>query len=590
MAAGRGGPRIAVRRAVRADPRHARRAPSGRSARRSARTRSRPRTPASSRTPRPRSARGRRRRARSRPRRRCARRSSPSAPTARWTPPAEGDAQAARRWLLIREFRTATRFTRPGADATIAVTGLARGKLSPARRAQGRSPRTCSTPTRAGCASCSTTSQDAKPRPPAREAAAQAAGYFEILADRYEEDRGAAATATAARRAFAGLRAADAARDAIAALRGFTAAPLTLDEQARRAQQLLQFLALVPVEYGRGVNDGKVTKDFEIQEAVAFESGTRAALADLTDALAKRDAAATPARRRRSSPRCRATSTAPPRPRTTSPTPTRSTAAGKRVEKALRARDARRLGGADRRVRLRPDRADARPHGGRRRRRPVPAGRAGPARGLRVLRVRPGAAAAGLRPGPRARRRGPDLVRRARSARPGQADRRPRARSARSARTAARSTRLLPTPPRRWATAPTARPSSPTRRSSSSARASRACSSSPPSPRPSSASRRRLRRPVLIGAVARPRRVRRHLGPRADAADLARAVRREARGGRRADRDRRPAADHQLVLPPRLLERVDRQVPPPAQAPREARGHALRLHQRAGRRPRSCSG
>ena len=37
------------------------------------------------------------------------------------------------------------------------------------------------------------------------------------------------------------------------ALIGFRAAPLAPDEQARRAGQLLLYLSLVPVEYGRGV-------------------------------------------------------------------------------------------------------------------------------------------------------------------------------------------------------------------------------------------------------------------------------------------------------------------------------------------------
>jgi high-affinity iron transporter len=43
------------------------------------------------------------------------------------------------------------------------------------------------------------------------------------------------------------------------------------------------------------VSDGRVTKDFEIQEAVAFHGGARAALADLHDALAERDPARTAA-------------------------------------------------------------------------------------------------------------------------------------------------------------------------------------------------------------------------------------------------------------------------------------------------------
>jgi high-affinity iron transporter len=51
----------------------------------------------------------------------------------------------------------------------------------------------------------------------------------------------------------------------------------------------------VPVEYGRGVKDDRVTKDFEIQEAIAFGTAADAAFDDLRDQLAKRDTAATDA-------------------------------------------------------------------------------------------------------------------------------------------------------------------------------------------------------------------------------------------------------------------------------------------------------
>jgi high-affinity iron transporter len=78
-------------------------------------------------------------------------------------------------------------------------------------------------------------------------------------------------------------------RAAGAALEGFTAAPLTEADSARRAQQLLRFLALIPVEYGRGVSGTRVTKDFEIQEAVAFHTGAIAALDDLRGDLEERD-------------------------------------------------------------------------------------------------------------------------------------------------------------------------------------------------------------------------------------------------------------------------------------------------------------
>ena len=135
------------------------------------------------------------------------------------------------------------------------------------------------------------------------------------------------------------------ARDVSAALEGFTAAPFTAAEAARRAQQLLRFLALVPVEYGRGVSGTKVTLDFEIQEAVAFHDGAAAAFADLEDQLAKRDARA---HRRRSGPtwselgaivdsRDQDARRRSPRPRT-------STAITKRAETRLDGRDARRPG------------------------------------------------------------------------------------------------------------------------------------------------------------------------------------------------------------------------------------------------------
>ena len=45
-----------------------------------------------------------------------------------------GDVAAARRWLLVREFRAPTRFSRAGADATLAVAGLAPAR--PRRRLQ----------------------------------------------------------------------------------------------------------------------------------------------------------------------------------------------------------------------------------------------------------------------------------------------------------------------------------------------------------------------------------------------------------------------------------------------------------------------
>ena len=87
------------------------------------------------------------------------------------------------------------------------------------------------------------------------EYAALAQGYFSILAPAYGAQRGAGAQAAAERSAAALRTAVLAGRTTQAeragfeqALAGFRAVPLSPAEQARRAGQLLQFIALVPVE------------------------------------------------------------------------------------------------------------------------------------------------------------------------------------------------------------------------------------------------------------------------------------------------------------------------------------------------------
>jgi high-affinity iron transporter len=213
------------------------------------------------------------------------------------------DAATARDWLLLREFRTATRFTRPGVDATVAVRRLQAGRLRPAaaREAVAKDLLDAYQARLRELLDDAARGQERDLPVRRAEAAAQAAGYFAILAARYAQDRGAAAAARAAA-AYADLRDAalvggarfTAARaGAAGALDGFTAAPFTREEAARRAQQLLRFLALVPVEYGRGVHDRRVTLAFEVQEAVAFRTGAHGAFADLRDQLAKRDRAGT---------------------------------------------------------------------------------------------------------------------------------------------------------------------------------------------------------------------------------------------------------------------------------------------------------
>ena len=211
-----------------------------------------------------------------------------------------GDAKTARRWLLLREFRTATRFTRPGTTGTLALEQLARGTLNAEKAAQAVKKDLLDAYQARLRELLDDARRGVKDDLPERraEASAQASGYFQILAPRYAEDRGAAAE-KAASQTFDSLPETDdlsAALDqASKDLEGFTAAPFTPEEAARRAQQLLQFLALVPVEYGRGTKGDRVTRDFEIQEAVAFRTGAVGAFGDLRDQLAKRNPASTDA-------------------------------------------------------------------------------------------------------------------------------------------------------------------------------------------------------------------------------------------------------------------------------------------------------
>ncbi len=209
-----------------------------------------------------------------------------------------GDLTTARQWLAVREFRVATRFARPDADATRALEQLSQGAIAPDGARQA---------VRADLLDTYQARLDEALRQVAQlqsngfrqrlaEQAAAAAGYFAILAPAYNEQRGQEALRQT-------QRAVDDLVDAAAqghpidaelqrihdALRGFRAAPLSPAEQTRRAGQLLRFLALVPIEYGRGVKDGVITRDLEIREAITFHAGAMAAFSDLQPLLSARD-------------------------------------------------------------------------------------------------------------------------------------------------------------------------------------------------------------------------------------------------------------------------------------------------------------
>ena len=132
------------------------------------------------------------------------------------------------------------------------------------------------------------------------ETGAIAAGYWPVISAEYRTQRGAEQAASLDS-TFTALADAAAAGDAgvfrkarnqaLAGLDGFTAAPYTTEEQARRTSQLIRFLDLVPVEYDRGTDDGRVTLDFEVQEAIAFAEGAGSAFGDLKSELVERDPA-----------------------------------------------------------------------------------------------------------------------------------------------------------------------------------------------------------------------------------------------------------------------------------------------------------
>ena len=216
----------------------------------------------------------------------------------------DGDIATARQWLLVREFRQATRFSRPNADATLALMALEQGTITTVDAVAAiRADLLDTYQARLTTALRTLAAADAQGFAlRSAEQAAAAQGYFAILEPAYAEQRqaqaGAALAADFAALTAASLDPTTAAATITAqlatieaALDGFRAAPLRPAEQAQRAGQLLRFLNLVDVEYGRGVRNGMVTSDLEIREAVTFFTGARTAFDDLRDLLAAEDPA-----------------------------------------------------------------------------------------------------------------------------------------------------------------------------------------------------------------------------------------------------------------------------------------------------------
>ncbi|MBI1279969.1 MAG: iron permease [Anaerolineaceae bacterium] len=210
------------------------------------------------------------------------------------------DGKAAAEWLLLREFTASTKFSRPNSDATKAVQAFIAGTGN-AEDALAAIHNDLFDTYQAQLTSSLANADDAHKNDFALRRAEEvglAAGYFNIIASTYGEQRGEAALKQTLQ-VFNALERTAISGDKYgyelnmqtvqAALKGFRAAPLSETDQARRAGQLIRFVDLVAIEYKRGIRDGVVVKDIEIQEATTFLEASTAAFNDISQTLEKQD-------------------------------------------------------------------------------------------------------------------------------------------------------------------------------------------------------------------------------------------------------------------------------------------------------------
>jgi high-affinity iron transporter len=214
------------------------------------------------------------------------------------------DLTTAAAWLLVREYRPTTKFSRPNAKATNALESLRAGEIATDEAVIAISADLLDAYQGQLDASVADAVQAEKSgyAISQAEAASRAQGYWRIVAPAYETQNGADARAMVDA-TFAGLVTAAVSgnvdgfetniTDAQRVLAQFRAAPMTAQEQSERAHQLIQFLGLIPVEYKRGVSGTIVKIPLEIEEAKAFSEAATAAFADIRPALTQLDPAAT---------------------------------------------------------------------------------------------------------------------------------------------------------------------------------------------------------------------------------------------------------------------------------------------------------
>ncbi|MBC8171354.1 MAG: iron permease, partial [Anaerolineae bacterium] len=173
------------------------------------------------------------------------------------------DADTAAQWLSLREFRPSTKFSRPNADATLAIQRLKAGEITADAAFQAVQNDLLDTyQSQLHIALVGADEAGARGFTMRRaEQAGLAAGYFNLLGAAFADQRGTEALTISQQTFDELITAASSDDDALFAtsicdvvtvVAGFRDATLSDFEAARSAGQLVRFIALVPVEYERG--------------------------------------------------------------------------------------------------------------------------------------------------------------------------------------------------------------------------------------------------------------------------------------------------------------------------------------------------
>jgi len=221
----------------------------------------------------------------------------------------QGDIATARDWLLLREFRTSTRFASASADATLALEAALKGERDPAEVLPLLRAELLDTyQFKLHEALLNVAKTDDKRNEISRaEYAGLAHGYFGIVQPAYAQQFGPtqtqhieAALTTLVRdslNATANTSVAGALDKVDMLLAGFRAAPLSETERNNRAIKVGRYLSLIAPNYGRGVRDENgtaiISNQIEFDEAVTFRKAAEDAFNDVLPDLQALDAVRT---------------------------------------------------------------------------------------------------------------------------------------------------------------------------------------------------------------------------------------------------------------------------------------------------------